>query len=65
VRTFLKKQGSLFVSCTPTATLRSVFQALVTYRLHRMFVVDDNKIPITVITLSDILANMMTVKESK
>jgi 5'-AMP-activated protein kinase, regulatory gamma subunit len=44
------------VAVHASATLRQVFSELVAERIHRIYVVDDDKKPIRVISLTDILA---------
>jgi len=44
------------ISCNKDDTLGSILQVLLITKYHRVFVVDDNEVPVGVITLSDILA---------
>jgi len=45
--------------CTPDDTLESVITKLAEHKIHRLFVVDNLKVPVGVISLKDILMQLM------
>jgi len=50
-----KKTAFPYISCTQASTLQDIITRLAALRIHRIFVVDDGKVPVGVISLSDVL----------
>jgi len=50
-----KKTAFPFLTCTQSSTLGEVITRLAALRIHRLFLVDDNKVPIGVVSLGDVL----------
>jgi len=49
------------ISCTKEDTIGSLLQILLITKYHRIFVVDEKEIPISIISLSDVLSFFSTV----
>ena len=51
------------VTCTPTATLQGCVQMCAESKVHRVWVVDEKRCPLGVVSLTDILRVMVAPEE--
>ncbi len=51
------------VTCAPSATLRHVLDVLSATKLHRIVVVDERGVPVSIVSLRDVIAHVVSVPD--